>query len=84
MVDKAELGKMQDFLDLKVDSWKYAKTKAKALEDRKNELSTKLSKIKGVLEDRKMQAIEDAKILVVVESSLKEIMSKEQALKSQV
>ena len=84
VVDEAELGKVQDFLDLKVDLWKYAKAKARVLEDRKKELSTKLSKTRGALEDWKMQASEDAKSLLVAESSLNKIKTREQALQNQV
>ena len=84
IVDKAELGKVQEFLDLKVDLWKYAKAKARALEDQKKELYTEVSKPRAALEDQKMQVTEDAKSLLVADSFLKDITMTEEALKNKV
>jgi hypothetical protein len=83
-VDQLNLARVEEFLELKQDLWKYSKAKAKVLEDRKKELSARLAKRRGALEDRRMQAFEEASSLLEVESCLQDIQRQETTFQQQV
>jgi hypothetical protein len=80
----AEIAKVEELLLLKQDLWRYAKARAKQLDDKRAELAHKAMGAKFTMEDRKKTAAKASSSVQVVEKSCQREIDEELIVLEQV